>query len=54
MVLNREEEKDEKERVVDKNQAYLDLIRKQLIQNEVEESYVNQIIEEIEGTLGYN
>ena len=54
MVLNREEEKDEKERVVDKNQAYLDLIRKQLIQNEVEESYVNQIIEEIEGTLGHN
>lgn len=54
MVLSREEEKDEKERVVDKNQAYLDLIRKQLIQNEVEESYVNQIIEEIEGTLGHN
>lgn len=54
MILNREEEKDEKERVVDKNQAYLDLIRKQLMQNEVEESYVNQIIEEIEGTLGHN
>lgn len=54
MVLSREEEKDEKERVVDKNKAYLDLIRKQLIQNEVEESYVNQIIEEIEGTLGHN
>ena len=54
MVLSREEEKDEKERVVDKNQAYLDLIRKQLIQNEVEETYVNQIIEEIEGTLGHN
>lgn len=54
MTLSREEEKDEKERVVDKNQAYLDLIRKQLVQNEVEESYVNQIIEEIEGTLGHN
>ena len=54
MTLSREEEKDEKERVVDKNQAYLDLIRKQLMQNEVEESYVNQIIEEIEGTLGHN
>lgn len=54
MTLSKEEEKDEKERVVDKNQAYLDLIRKQLVQNEVEESYVNQIIEEIEGTLGHN
>lgn len=54
MIMSREEEKDEKERVVDKNQAYLDLIRKQLMQNEVEESYVNQIIEEIEGTLGPN
>ena len=54
MVLSREKEKDEKERVVDKNQAYLDLIRKQLIQNEVEETYVNQIIEEIEVTLGHN
>lgn len=54
MILSREEEKDEKERVVDKNQAYLDLIKKQLIQNEVEETYVNQIIEEIEGTLGHN
>jgi len=54
MTMGREEEKEEKERAVDKNQAYLDLIRKQLIDNEVEESYVEQILEEIEGTLKNN
>lgn len=54
MTLSREEEKEEKERVVDKNQAYLDLIRKQLIQNEVEEGYVEQILDEIAGNLGHN
>lgn len=54
MTMGREEEKEEKERAVDKNQAYLDLIRKQLIDNEVEASYVEQILEEIEGTLKNN
>ncbi len=54
MTMGREEEKEEKERAVDKNQAYLDLIRKQLVDNEVEESYVEQILEEIEGTLKNN
>lgn len=53
MALSREEEKEDKERVVDKNQEYLDLIRRQLLQNEVEESYADQILEEIEGTLGH-
>lgn len=50
----REEEKEEKEKVVDQKQAYLDLIRKQLIDSEVEACYVEQIIEEIEGSLTNN
>ncbi len=54
MTLSQDGEKEEKERIVDKNQAYLDLIRKQLIQNEVEECYVEQILNEIKGTLGHN
>lgn len=54
ITLNREEEKEEKEQAIDKNQAYLDLIYKQLVQNEVEESYARQLLDEIEGTLGHN
>lgn len=50
----REEEKEEKEKVVDQKQAYLDLIRKQLIDSEVEACYVEQIIDEIEGSLTNN
>lgn len=54
ITLSREDEKEEKETAVDKNQAYLDLIRKQLMQNEVEECYVEQILDEIKDTLGQN
>jgi len=54
MVLSKEEEKEEKERAVDKNQEYLNLIHKQLIDNEVEESYADQILNEIEANIGHN
>lgn len=54
MTLSREEEKEEKERTIDKNKAYLDLIHRQLVQNEVEECYARQILDEIEGSLGHN
>ncbi len=54
ITAGREEEKEEKERAIDKNQSYLDLIRKQLVDNEVEETYVDQILDEIGGSLKQN
>lgn len=53
MLADREakEEKDEKENA---NQAYFSLIRKKLIDNEVEESYVDQILDDISENLGKN
>lgn len=56
ITLSQQEEKEEKERVINKNQAYFDLIRNQLIQNEVQECYVKQILNEneIEENLGNN
>lgn len=44
----------EAEEEEDANQAYFSLIRKKLIDNEVEESYVNQIIDDISSTIGKN
>lgn len=44
-----EEKETEKEQ--DKTQSYLQLIRSQMIQNEVEPAYVEQIIEDIKGSL---
>lgn len=38
----------------DVNQAYFSLIRKKLLDNEMEESYVNQIIDDISSTIGKN
>lgn len=48
---NEKEEKDEKENT---NQAYFDLIRKKLIDNEMEETYANQILEDIAESLSRN
>lgn len=48
---NAKEEKDEKENT---NQAYFDLIKKKLLDNEVEETYVNQILEDISENLNKN
>lgn len=36
------------------NQAYFSLIRKKLLDNEVEESYVNQLVDDISSTIGKN
>lgn len=47
---NEKEEKEEE----NTNQAYFDLIRKKLIDNEVEETYVNQIFEDITENLSKN
>ena len=54
MAAKSEEEKKQKDEAIDKQKAYLDLIRNQLIENEVEASYADQILEEIEGTLSPN
>lgn len=45
------EKKEEKER---EEKPYFDLIRKKLIDNEVEENYVNQILDDIEQSLSPN
>ena len=45
------EAKDEKENT---NQAYFDLIKKKLLDNEVEETYANQILEDISENLNKN
>lgn len=45
------EEKEEKENT---SQAYYDLIQKKLLDNEVEETYVSQILDDIAETLGRN
>lgn len=47
-------EKEEKEEKENTNQAYFDLIRKKLLDNEVEETYVNQLLEDISENLGKN
>lgn len=49
----KEEEKDY-DRKEDKNKAYLDLIIKQLLENDVEMSYIEQIIDDIKGSIGNN
>ena len=46
----KKEEKEE-EKLTDKNKAYIRLIRSQMENNEVEETYIEQILEEIEGSL---
>ena len=46
--------KEEKEEQENTNQAYFDLIQKKLLDNEVEESYVSQILDDIADTLGRN
>lgn len=52
--VSKEEKKEEKEAVINKNQAYIEIIRKQLIENEVEPVYVDQIMDDIQGTLAAN
>ncbi len=46
-----EEEKEEKKEQEDRTKSYLDLIRSQMEQNEVESTYVEQIIEDIKDGL---
>ncbi len=54
MQSAKEEEKEEQEQVIDKNQSYLNLIRRQLVDNEVEPDYIEQILDEISGSLTQN
>lgn len=49
--INAPKEEKETEKELDKTQSYLQLIRSQMIQNEVDPAYVEQIIEDIEGSL---
>lgn len=53
-MLADKKEKDEKDEKENTNLVYFDLIRKKLIDNEVEETYVNQIIEDISESLSKN
>lgn len=53
-MLADKKEKDEKDEKENTNLAYFDLIRKKLIDNEVEETYVNQILEDISESLSKN
>lgn len=48
--MNTPTEEQEEAKELDKVQAYLQLVRGQLLNNEVEENYVEQILEEMEGT----
>lgn len=52
-VMAEPEKQEEKEesKLTDKNKAYIRLIRSQMENNEVEETYIEQILEEIEGSL---
>lgn len=50
MLRSREEEEEKKERQADKNQPYFQLIRNQLLDNEVEKTYVDQVLSDIEST----
>lgn len=45
------EEEQREEKKPDKNKAYLRLIRSQMENNEVEETYIEQILDEIEGSI---
>lgn len=47
-------EKEEKEAQDDTNQVYFDLIKNKLMDNEVEESYIDQILDDIAGSLSKN
>lgn len=48
------EKEEEKKDEDDTGKQYFDLIRKKLEDNEVEETYINQILDDIEGSLGKN
>ncbi len=50
-VKDEQQKYDKKE---DKNKVYLDLIRRQLLDNDVEMSYIEQIIDDIKGSIGSN
>ena len=52
--VSKEEKKEEKEETLNKNQAYIEIISKQLIENEVEPAYVEQIMDDIKGTIAAN
>lgn len=51
MAEPEKQEEKEEDRLTDKNKAYIRLIRSQMENNEVEETYIEQILEEIEGGL---
>ena len=54
LQVNKEIQKEEKEETLSKNQAYIEIISKQLIENEVEPTYVEQIMDDIQGNLAAN
>ena len=54
MAQSIKDEQKANEQKEDKNQGYLELIKKQLLQNEVEAVYIDQIMDEIKGSLGRN
>lgn len=47
-------EKEEKEEKENTNQIYFDLIKNKLMDNEVEENYIDQILDDISGSLSKN
>ena len=47
-------EKEEKDQKDNSNQVYFDMIKKKLLDNEVEETYIDQILDDISGNLNKN
>lgn len=54
MAVSVKDEQQKYDKKEDKNKAYLDLIRRQLLDNDVEMSYIEQIIDDIKGSIGSN
>ena len=54
MTVSIKDEQKKYDKKEDKNKAYLDLIRRQLLDNDVEMSYIEQIIDDIKGSIGSN
>lgn len=54
MAASAKDEQDKYDKKEDKNKAYLDLIRRQLLDNDVETTYIEQIIDDIKGSIGSN
>lgn len=54
MAVSVKDEQQKYDKKEDKNKAYLNLIRRQLLDNDVEMSYIEQIIDDIKGSIGSN